>query len=200
MENIILIFEKILPALITGVFGFLVAKYTYDKNRPLDKLEIAYNRIYYPIYNLIRDENNIDNINIIIEKSDYYFKKYNKYADRSTLKAFNYLTHSINSSTKKAAYKNFINNIYNKNSYLRIRLGYLEPSFLHMYSFSSESEKSTFRIFIEFYGIYFCIIFYNIFKGKIQTIFLHTISFLSIIIIFEILLKFIRFLYFKIKK
>ena len=40
----------ILPVLITGIFTFLITKYTYHKNIPLDKLEISYNRIYYPIF------------------------------------------------------------------------------------------------------------------------------------------------------
>lgn len=44
----------ILPAIIAGFFTFYITKYTYSKNQPLDKLEIAYNNIYSIIkYNYI---------------------------------------------------------------------------------------------------------------------------------------------------
>lgn len=53
MEKFMEIINTILPALITGVFTFIVTKYNYNKNVPLDKMEISYNRIYYPIYKII---------------------------------------------------------------------------------------------------------------------------------------------------
>ena len=33
----------ILPPIITGIFGFYIAKYQSNRNAPLEKLEIAYN-------------------------------------------------------------------------------------------------------------------------------------------------------------
>ena len=42
--------DSLIAVLATGLITFFITKYKYHKNIPLDKLEIAYNRIYYPIY------------------------------------------------------------------------------------------------------------------------------------------------------
>ena len=55
MESFIEILKIILPALITGIFTFIVTKYNYNKNVPLDNMKIAYNRIYYPLYKIINN-------------------------------------------------------------------------------------------------------------------------------------------------
>ena len=47
MEIILNLFKVILPAITTGLFTFFITKYTYNRNRPIDKIEIAYDRIYY---------------------------------------------------------------------------------------------------------------------------------------------------------
>lgn len=59
MEKIFDIIKIILPSIITGIFTFLITRYNYNKNIPLDKLEIAYNRVYYPLFRLIKDNNDI---------------------------------------------------------------------------------------------------------------------------------------------
>ena len=51
MKSFIEILKTILPAIVTGIFTFIVTKYNYTKNIPLDKMETAYDKIYYPIYN-----------------------------------------------------------------------------------------------------------------------------------------------------
>lgn len=147
MENIFNILKIILPAITTGIFTFFITKYTYNKNRPLDKLEIAYNKVYYPLYKLIHYNDYSKDIDILINKAKHYFKIYDKYIDRSTIKAFNYLCEG-HESERRVAYKNFENNIYNRNSYLRRRLGYLEPNLLQIYKYLSSSDKSNFRIVI----------------------------------------------------
>lgn len=53
MENIFDVLKIILPAITTGLFTFLITKYTYNKNKPLDKMEKAYDEIYYPLYKII---------------------------------------------------------------------------------------------------------------------------------------------------
>ena len=50
IDIILELLKVVLPVVITGLFTFFVTKYTYSKNIPLDKLEITYNRVYYPIY------------------------------------------------------------------------------------------------------------------------------------------------------
>lgn len=204
MGTLFEILKIVLPAIITGLFTFLITKYTYNKNRPLDKLEIAYNRIYYPLYILVKGKiikkENINDINTIIEKSKLYFEKYNKYADRSTLIAFEILEKSNTFAKKKHAFQNFKSNIYNKNYYLRRKLGYLEPNFLQVYTYSSDSEKSTFRILIEFLAAYLFLFAGSITHGKLQLISIAVFSLFIVFIIIECICKFVSFIYYKIKK
>ena len=156
----------ILPACITGIITFLITKYSYHTNIPLDKYEASYNRVYYPIYCMILSEKEIQEI---VEKSKIYLEKYNKYTDRSTLVAFRYL--EANSSLKKA-YSNYTNNIYYMNSKLRRRLGYLEPSIINMYTYSAPTEKRVFRMIFELLAGYICLTTISIIKIKIlQTFF-----------------------------
>lgn len=198
------ILKIILPAIITGLFTFFITKYTYNKNRPLDKFEIAYNRIYYPLYRIISDKNINNNINIVINKSKTCFVKYDKYIDVSTKRLFESLCNCDKETKKKSIYQSFKDNIYNRNTYLRRRLGYLEPNFAQIYKYSTSSLKSLCRITIEFCIIYFTVVLCTItmnFTNKIYfNILLLVFLFLLIVIIFEIIWCLLRFLYYKIKK
>ncbi len=77
--------QEILLAGITGIITFLITKYEYHRNVPLEKMEVAYNRIYFPLFQLIRNEKDVSKI---VKQSEQYFQKYNKYVDSSTLIAF----------------------------------------------------------------------------------------------------------------
>lgn len=204
MGTISNILKIILPAITTGLFTFFITKYTYNNNKPLDKIEIAYNRVYYPIYKIIKDKNVNHDINTVINKSKIYFMKYDKYIDISTKKLFESLCECKKEAKKKSIYRNFRDNIYNRHSYLRRRLGYLEPSFAQIYKYSSPTTKSLFRINIEFCIIYLFLVLSTITMNlKNQVYFNITLSvflvFLMIIII-EIIWCFLRFIYFKIRK
>lgn len=199
MDTLFEILKSILPAIITGIITFIITKYTYNNNRPLDKLEIAYNRIYYPLYKLIRNEN-MKEIDVIIDKAKYYLNKYDKYVDRSTLKTFHSLCKCNTEAKKKEAYQNFKDNIYNRNSYLRRRIGYLEPSLLQIYTYMSKAEKSTFRILVELIFIEIFAFISDFFTGKIQSVLLYIATIILIIMIIELICKFAMFLYYKIRK
>lgn len=200
MELLFEILKTILPAIIAGFSTFLITKYTYNKNIPLDKLEISYNRIYYPLYKLICNENNKDNIDLIITETKLRFKKYQKYVDISTLRIFNSLCNSKTISKKKADYQIFIDNIYNRNAYLRRRLGYLEPNLLQLYRYSSSSEKSTFRMVLEFGITYIFMFLGSIFADNLQIIILSLSIVSGLCFIVEAIVKFIMFLYYRLYK
>ena len=124
MESFIEILKIILPTLITGIFTFIVTKYNYNKNVPLDNMKIAYNRIYYPLYKIINNNKkyNKKDFDDVINNISTYMNDYNiKFIDRSTYEAYIILKDNPN----KYNYNNFKNNIYDRNSYLRRRLGYL---------------------------------------------------------------------------
>lgn len=65
------------------------------------------------------------------------------------IRAFKTLVDSNTYAKKKTAYEKFEDNIYERNSYLHSRLGYLEPSFFQMYKYLSFSQKLSFRFALE---------------------------------------------------
>lgn len=203
MEIIFEILKVVLPAIITGLFTFFITKYTYSNNRPLDKMEIAYNRIYFPIYKIISDKNISNDINEVVDKCKIYFVKYDKYIDISTKRLFKTLCNCNKDAKKKSIYKNFKGNIYDRNSYLRRRLGYLEPNFVQLYKYTTPGAKSLFRITI---GL--CLLYATLILGGI-TMNISNIIFTASVVIFavslvwiicELLWCFLRFLYYKIRK
>ena len=132
MTTIFEIAKVILPVFISGIFTFIITRYTYNKNTPLDKLEVAYNRIYYPIYRILYSENDMQKN---MEQVEVYLNKYNKYVDNSTIRLFKAFQKCEKIAQKKSIYLQFKDNIYNRHSYLRRRLGYLESNFAQLYKY-----------------------------------------------------------------
>lgn len=202
MENVFDILKVVLPAITTGLFTFIITKYTYNKNRPLDKLEIAYNRIYYPIYKIISDKN--ISMKVAIDKINIYLLKYNKYVDISTKRIFESLRECKKETKKKSVYQKFKDNIFNKNFYLRRKLGYLEPTLFELYKYSMPSTQSLIRIALEV-----CVMDFAFISGVIATyvekkilsnFFLYVFLFFAVVLIGEIIWCFLRFLYYQIRK
>lgn len=196
MEKIIEILKIILPTLITGIFTFLVTKYNYNKNVPLDKMEISYNRIYYPIYQIIHKKDVMKNLNTTIEDIKLYLDKYNKYADISTLKTFN----SLCKNKDNYSYNNFANNIYNKNTYLRRRLGYLEPNIFQLYTYSNKSEKFVIRLLLELIILYCFSIIYACTKYTIKNVSFYIAAISMIIVLIDSLMYLLYIIGIKIKE
>lgn len=146
------ILKVIFPTTITGFITFIVTKYKCYNNKPIDKLQIAYDRVYYPIYRMIRNE---DDHATIILKSSVYLNKYDKYVDRSTKVAFSYLKDNPN---LKHAYRNFEDNIYAMNTKLRRQIGYLEPNTITVLRYLGSSEKRVLRICFEMLICYLAIL------------------------------------------
>ena len=204
------ILKVMLPAITTGLFTFLITKYTYNKNRPLDKMETAYNRIYYPIYKIISDKNINKDINKVIDKSKIYILKNSKYIDTSTQRIFDSLCKCNKNAMKKAIYKNFKGNILEKNAFLRRKLGYLEPDFFQLYKYLSPSDKTGIRIALEFcvtnIAFIFSYIIIDYFKYDINQVegivaIPFILLILSIILIVgELLYALMRCIYYKIRK
>lgn len=156
ISKILEILKIILPAISAGICTFLVTKYSYDRNVPLEKFEIAYNRVYYPIYCITKEHYN--DHKLVIEKSERYFLKYKKYVDRSTLHAFNnlkeYENTNLSSKEELRAFNKFKDNIHDKNSYLRKKLGYLEPNIFILCAYNTLAQNQMIRIFLEIFIVY----------------------------------------------
>ena len=206
MESLFEILKTILPAIIAGLSTFLITKYTYNKNIPLDKLEISYNRIYYPLYEIInnRSDTNYEEYKIyldsIINDAEFRIKKYPKYIDRATLKAFNLMLYSNTQAKKEENFYIFKDNIYNRCAYLRRRLGYLEPNSIQLYKYSSNSDRRLIRLSIELCLILIFAMIGTIFPDNLHMIFIYIIAILMLFIFIEILFAFINILWNKISE
>lgn len=199
-ETIFEIFKNILPVIIAGLFSFFVAKYTYNKNTPLEKMEFAYNRVYYPLYRYIRNNNNQKDIDMEKTKKalKIYFDKYDKYIDFSTIKTFKRLCECNTKAEEKSAYQKFTDNIYNMNSYLRKRLGYLEPNIFQLFKYVPIEDQVSIWCALSFLCAYLCLIFIssNYFVS-------YFIAFAILFIFIGIILGIIRFfiyLWYRFKK
>lgn len=187
MYMLIDIMKDILPPIITGLITFFATKYSFHSDMPKDKLAIAYDRVYYPIYRLIKNE---ANHSIVIEKCNLYLNKYDKYIDRTTKVAFCYLESNPN---LKKAYRNFEDNIYAINTKLRRRIGYLEPNPLTMLRYMSSSEKRFLRICLEITVCYLTITSITFFsQGYIYNIFCFIFALAFLFLIFEFIIIILR--------
>lgn len=157
MEKMWEVITIVLPAILSGIITFLITKYTYNRDIPLDKMETSYNRVYYPIYKMLKNEQNKV---LIMDKVKIYLEKYDKYVDISTIKAFKYFRDNVDD---KKAYMNFESNIYNRHSFLRRRLGYLEPSIFSLYRYSSKKDKRVIRC-----GLYTLFAYLSIYTNLIN--------------------------------
>ena len=193
-NNAFEVLRIILPSIITGIFTFFITKYGYHRNIPLDKLEISYNRVYYPICCLIKNEKDVAQV---VKKCELHFKKYRKYIDRSTRIAFNYLkdTNNLQHKYSKKAYDKFKNNIFAIDSNLRRRLGYLEPNIIYLYVYAPPFEKRILRICVEYLSIYmFSIIILFFQEGTIKQLLNATVAIVFIAFFLEIVLLVIQFI------
>lgn len=192
-DNINWLFEilkLIIPAILSCMATLFITNYSFRKNRPLENYKIAYNRVYYPIYRIIKETNTY--MEIKIEKINSYINKYEKYVDRSTIKSFNNLRRMPN----KASYQNFCDNIDKLCSVLRVNLGYLEPSFFRMYKYSPTEDKRFFRMMMEGIFVLLAFTYRQLWKSVLIQqilycimIILGTIFFMEVIIVLAHVIK-----------
>lgn len=152
MRNFLNVLMDILPvvlsALLTGLFTFWVTIYKYNKNIPLDKLEVAYNRIYYPVIRVISDEKTGNDIDYVIKRIKPYFDKYGKYVNNSTMDLFYSLCNKETPTEKKYSYRSFVANINDQNKYLRKRLGYLNSTQFQSFKYKDKSKIQEMLLFV----------------------------------------------------
>lgn len=171
--------DSLIAVLATGLITFFITKYKYHKNIPLDKLEIAYNRIYYPIYCITKS--NID-IQKNIEKCKVYLTKYRKYADKTTLRVFETLE---DTKFNNRAYEKFKKNIDEMNTKIRRRLGYLDSNIITTYKYLSLFEKNMLRIALELIVIYVLTFIVRYANGKCAKIFAYIDFFFVLVLAIE---------------
>lgn len=123
MNNWITFLSPIATALITGFITFQCTKYKNNFDR--EKLEKGYDRFYYPIMKMIRNDNSIEEIR---QKTITLLNTYNKYIDTPTVKLANAFINATEKHRIKK-FEQFENNIILNNYMLRRKLGYYESSY-----------------------------------------------------------------------
>lgn len=192
-------FITLAPTLLTSVTAFLMGRYNNFQNRPLDKMELAYNRVYYPVYRIMR-EDSIE-ISTVIEKTKKYFCKYEKYIDRSTTMIYKQLCECTAMEEQERIYSSFCDNIHDNCIYLRKKLGYLQPGYFRIYQYLPIKTKTLIRIVFEFTVCYFCACVYSFVKIEKIQLFCLIIFFICLCaVLLEFVFVFIRKAFVFIKK
>lgn len=177
MDTLFDLLKEVAPALVTGVISYLLAKYKYHKDVPLDKMEKAYDEVYFPLYQAVRDECSAPEL---LEKTKIYYDEFYKYFDRSTLVAYELLKDNLED---KEAFANYKSNIIETNCRLRSRLGYLEPSFWSMYTYAPAKDKKMIRFVFEFSILYIFIMLATLMEGEKETAFVFAVVIIAVVVL-----------------
>lgn len=133
---------SLISAGIGAAITFIVTKMNNENNLPKEKMEIAYDEVYYPIQKILL-ENDYTDDSELVKKIEPYFEKYDKYISLSTKISFNLL------KKKKVKIKKFSNNINHYDEYLRKRLGYLVSDAGEIYKYGNPVYKLALAIIFE---------------------------------------------------
>lgn len=140
MNQFFEIVKIILPVIVSGVSTYVVTK---NNNRPTDKIEIAYNRIYHPLVlqmERFKDEDDYENLVNEVKK---ILVKYKKYASKTTIKACILLEENLdNKKNARHFYQLLEDDIYKYNSQFRRKLGYPEPFLFSIFKYLSLQKKA----------------------------------------------------------
>lgn len=167
---------EIIKIIFPTILGFIFSWILNNRQKPNDHLEIAYNRIYYPLYRLIQNNKPDDNIDYseIARIIEGKIKRYEKYFNPTTLRVYKQFKNAIEDDYNvKNIYILLKDNIYSQNTYLRRVLGYLTPNIFQIYYNSSKKDKLCFRFIIYIPILYVLIAFCSVlqyFFGKINII------------------------------
>lgn len=189
METIIKYLSEISPVLITGIFTIYIAVYTYQKNRPLDKIEKSYEYIYYPLYKKMRNQTMEELVQEgFWDEIERIFLEYDIYLSQSTRNSYQYCIDLIEKGESnrkiKSAFVRFQNNIYYYNNSLRNKLGYPQADIIEAYRYMPKESKRIIKVCITFISIYIISLFYKWISFKELD---YVITFLALYFIYGLL-------------
>lgn len=195
--------SDIVPVIISSIFTFLLTKYHYSHNRPLDKFEIAYNRFYYPVFRLIQGAYHKKETDYtkIYSNMKSYFVKCEKYINVTTVKNFNNFSYAINNNIFKKHYFNALYNDISTNCFKsRKALGYIQPGIFGNYVCMKKEDKLLMRLCIEFVFLYiFAFISTSLSEENFPNIVIYISNFFLLatyfIFIIELIMLIINYIY-----
>lgn len=157
MNNLFEILKVIIPAIITGFVTYWATKYN---KRPIDKIKISYDRIYYPLFRIIKNSEDLE-YRKILEETKIRLQKYNKYASRTTMAACKLLETNIDDKNVKNYFQLLEDDIYKYNSKFRRILGYPEPPAIFVFKYLSRYNKAVFVLGLSLLTFVSCIYLYG---------------------------------------
>lgn len=182
MQDILTDLMPLIIALVTSFITFYITKYTITKTVPLEKMEIAYNRIYYLLFRLVggKKYKQVDH-NKLLELSNNILKRYEKYLSLSTKSCLlRYVKNSNRKFDHKSYYIDYYNNIISFNAKLRARLGYPQASIFERFKSLPYSDKFLNSIGIEVIFFYIFAMIYLILQAPIVLVLIIIVSLLLI--------------------
>lgn len=167
MEINIEIVKVLITIIGSSLTTFFITRYTMKRNVPLEKMEIAYNRIYYPIFVLLKTEAKKEDV---IKDLAIRIKKYNKYCKLTTIRLYTEFKETMNDNkSTKLVYQKLENDILDTSYYLRGKLGYLNPGFFESFMSFSLDKKLYLLSLLDLLAIYLlCLFSFIPIKGLIN--------------------------------
>lgn len=154
------IMKVVIPALITGTITYWVTKYN---KRPTDKIAISYNKIYHPLFQLIRNSKELEYI-IILEETKKRLNKYDKFASRTTVAAYKLLEENIDNKYRKRYFHLLEDDIYKYNTKFRRMLGYPEPPAILIFKYLTFYNQVQFILSISIIAFVFAAYMFGVFS------------------------------------
>lgn len=194
-EIVLRIVELTISPLLTGVIGYWFAKYTFA-NKKTDKLEIAYNCVYYKLYKYIKDNEINDTINY--DDFERYvnsiINKYYRYFSSTTLTYMDLLINSKTKKERKTIYRKIKKDIQKYNHKFRFLLGYPEPLIANFYKYVTYENVLFLGLFVCLSMSYFLAFISNIFVSALHEILIVVVILLcaSTVLCFLLLINLIK--------
>lgn len=194
-DTIFNIIKDLLPPIITGAITYLITKYAAGWRKPIDKIEIAYDRVYYPIFEFMKKAGSEKKYCDIVDFCNDKILEHKKYFSQRTIVLVKNFERS-NENTKEENYDLLYNNIRDWNVSCRKILGYPEEEFGN-YRYLTNISKMILALMVGCSCVYISVI-WEIFMPPIFKIVSLFLMVIGAMVLFCDLLLFFTYLFVKI--
>lgn len=145
------VLSPILPAVVTGLITFFITRYSYRNQTTIDKIEIAYDKFYYPVFQYIFKHPNLEEFDELINLCEKLMQENEKYISDKTIEfyySFKKASEGSNKENIRRCYETFERNIKQANNRLRYRIGYYQPNIMDHYFTWGEAKQLGFWLIV----------------------------------------------------
>lgn len=182
---------QIVPVLVTGFITFFITRYSCRNQTDTNKLEKAYNKFYYPVFQYVFKHPNLEEFEELIHLCEELIRKNEKYINIKTIEIYNSFKKANEQSNReniRNCYKVFERNIKQSNRRLRNRIGYFQPELVDSYSTWSEENQVCFWIIVLTILCYVLEIIHSVCPPEWSVSFVIEVFFLSVLLVLVILI------------